>query len=155
MVSPSMTDATPAMSCWAEAGPTAENAKSNAKTSARHCVVLALKPLVAGSHLPREPSNPSDDVHLFTAAFLRLVQRIVGDDADPGRIAVGDVLEPLGDETYAIVKHEYAGWRRRAPAEIDQHDVTIVQCRHDAVASTCMMRKLAGSDRRPCFIHER
>jgi hypothetical protein len=28
----------------------------------------------------------------------------VGDDADPARITVGDVLEPLSDETHAIVK---------------------------------------------------
>jgi len=33
-----------------------------------------------------------------------------------------------------IVKHEYAGRRWRTPAEVDQHDVTIVQCRHHAVA---------------------
>jgi hypothetical protein len=44
------------------------------------------------------------------------------------------VLEPLGDKSHAVVQHEYAGRCRRATAEIDQHDVAIVECRHHAFA---------------------
>ena len=50
------------------------------------------------------------------------------------RIAVGDVLQPLGDPSHAVVKREYARRSWRAPAEVDQHDVAIVERRHHAVA---------------------
>lgn len=86
------------------------------------------------SHLARKPAYPSNDVDFVPAAFVRLVERIVRDDANPRWIAVGDVLEPFGYETHAIVKHKYAGWRGRAPAQVNQHDVAIVERWHHAVA---------------------
>lgn len=63
------------------------------------------------SHLAGEPSNSPDDVHLFAAAFVGLVERIVRDDPNPWRITVGNVLETFGDEAHAVMKHENA--RRR------------------------------------------
>lgn len=118
MVSPSLPNATPVMPSCVEAGSIDASPNNKKISNTRRCVVIALEPLVAGSHLPREPSNPSDDVHLFAASFVRFVEWIVGDDTDPRRIAVGDVLEPFGDETHPIVKNEYAGRCRRAPAEV-------------------------------------
>ena len=100
----------------------------------RYRVVMALNPLAARSHLARQPTYSSNDVDLLATAFVGLVDRIVGDDPNSRRIAVGDVLQPLGDQSHAVVKHEYTRRSWRAPAEIDQHDVAIVKCRHHAVA---------------------
>ena len=44
------------------------------------------------------------------------------------------MLQPLRDEPDAIVKNEYSGRCWRAPAEIDQNDIAIVERWHHAVA---------------------
>jgi hypothetical protein len=88
------------------------------------------------SHFSREPSKPSDDVIFFAAVFIGLVERIAEDDANPRWIAVGDVLQSLGQESHAIVKYENAGWPgRRAPAEVDQYDLTMVHTRSSLARS--------------------
>ena len=47
------------------------------------------------SHLAREPSYSFNNVDFGPAALIGFVERIVGDNANPRRIAVGDVLEPF------------------------------------------------------------
>ena len=68
------------------------------------------------SHLSSKPSDPANDVDLLATAFVWLVEGIVGNNANPRRIAVGYVLEPLGNEPHAVVEHEYARRSGRAPS---------------------------------------
>ena len=56
---------------------------------------------------------------------------IVNARRDGGHISRAN---PFGEEAHAVVKHEYAGRCWRTPAEVDQHDVAVVECRHHAVA---------------------
>ena len=51
-----------------------------------------------------------------------------------GGSLLGMCSSRLATRSHAVVKHEYPGRRWRAPAEVDQHDVAIVECRHHAVA---------------------
>jgi hypothetical protein len=55
------------------------------------------------SHLAREPAYPVDNVGLLAAAFIGLVERIVRDDANARRIAVGNVLQALGERISSAV----------------------------------------------------
>jgi hypothetical protein len=49
------------------------------------------------SHFTREPADSSNDIDLFAAPFVGLVEGVIGDNPYSRRIAVGDVLQPLGD----------------------------------------------------------
>ena len=75
---------------------------------------------------------------VFAAALVGLVERVVGDDANPRRIAVGDVLQPFGDEagvmTLAVVQDKYAGRGGGSSSGVDQNNVAVVQGGHHAVA---------------------
>jgi hypothetical protein len=79
------------------------------------------------SHLAREPADPANDIDLFAAAFIGLVERIVRDDANPRRVAIGDMLQTLCDQPHAVMQHKDARRRRCAPTQIDQNDIAIVQ----------------------------
>ena len=56
----------------------------------------------------------------------------------------GDVVEPLGDQAHAVVQHEDAGGRGRAPGQIHEHDVAVVQGGQHAIALDMHDRRSAG-----------
>jgi hypothetical protein len=66
--------------------------------------------------------DPGEDIDLLAAAFIGLVERLFEMMRTRG--------EPLGDEPRAVVKHEYPGRRRRAPAQADQNDLSIKERRY-------------------------
>ena len=102
------------------------------KIAAVYTRVEPFNPLA--SNLPREPSNPSNDVHLISRALVSRVGLVVGDDMHNRRIAVRDVLQPLGDEADPIMQDEHTRRGRDGAAHVDQDDVTIPQRRLHAVA---------------------
>ena len=82
------------------------------------------KPL---SSLPREPADPPDDVDLVRRPFVGAVEGVVRDYPNLGRIIVGDVLEPLGDQPHSV-EQDKDTWRGgRLPRQIDEHDVAGMQ----------------------------
>lgn len=94
------------------------------------------------SNLPGEPADAADDVDLFGAALVGGVEPVVGDDADGGRVAAGDVFEPLGHQAHAVIEHEDAGRVGRAAGQIDQHGVAVEQGGRHAVARDMQDAKL-------------
>ena len=66
------------------------------------------------SKLPREPSEPANDPDFVDRPFIGAVERVVGQNADLGRPAVGHMLQSFGDEPHAVMKDEDEGeWNAR------------------------------------------
>ena len=71
---------------------------------------------------------------LVGRSLVGAVEPVVRDDAYRGRVAVRDVLEPLGHQPHAVVEDEDAGRVWRAPRHVDQHRVAVEQRGRHAVA---------------------
>ena len=89
---------------------------------------------LAKSDLPREPTDAANDVDLVGRSLVGAVEAVVRDDAHRWRVAVRDVLEPLGHQPHAVVQHEDAGRVRRAARHVDEHRVAVEQRGRHAVA---------------------
>lgn len=86
------------------------------------------------SYLPCEPADAADDADLVGRALVGGVERVVGYHPHGRRVAVGDVLEALGDQAHPVVENEDAGRAGELARHVDKHGITVLQGGHHAVA---------------------
>lgn len=79
------------------------------------------------SYLPREPTDAADDVDLVGRSLVGAVEAVVRDDAHGGRVAVRNVLEPLGHQSHAVVQHEDPRRVWRAARHVNEYRVAVEQ----------------------------
>jgi hypothetical protein len=77
------------------------------------------------SDLPREPPGPANDVGLLGGAFVGRVERVIGEDRDPQRLAVGTLSSRLATSPTTSCSTKIPGRGRRTSGQIRQRDVTI------------------------------
>ena len=82
---------------------------------------------------------------LVGGSLIGAVEAVVRDDAHGGRIAVRDVLEPLGHQPHAVVQHKDPRRVRRAAGHVHQHRVAVEQRRRHAVALDMHDPQLGGT----------
>ena len=58
------------------------------------------------------PDGAADDADPPGGPFVAVLLGIEGLEHHPGRVGVGHLLDPLGDESHAVPDDEGAGWRR-------------------------------------------
>ena len=69
-----------------------------------------------GSDLPGEPADAADDADLFGGAFILGIELVVRDHPHGGRVAVRDMLEPLGNQP--VLSEELGLSRHGCPASL-------------------------------------
>ena len=82
---------------------------------------------------------------LVRRSLVGAVEAVVRDDAYRGRVAVRDVLEPLGHQPHPVVQNEDAGRVRRAARHVDKHRVAVEQRGRHAVAFHMHDPQLGGA----------
>jgi hypothetical protein len=96
------------------------------------CILLFV--LTMASKLPREPADPANDPDFVNRPFIGAVERVVGQNADLGRRAVGHMLQTFGDEPHAVMQDEDPRRAGALQAEVEQDGIAVFQGWQHAVA---------------------